>query len=424
MTTLIKTTSLTTLLLLLSGCSQLKNINTPKKPKINENLEVIEFNSIKSISDITSIAFEWKKVEDHNVIGYNFYRANMHKDGRRLKLIKTLDNRYTTHFVDTKLEPNTKYVYQISSNGKDGFESKTTKAYLVKTAPRALPVSFVQAISDLPNRIKLVWRPHEDPRIEYYEIEKFDAKANKWSLLKRIKGRLNAEYIDNDLGNNRAYKYRITALTFEDIKTQASKVVNAKTKPLPLGPQGIKVSINQARKIQLNWEPSPTNDVLRYAIYRSPFEGVGYTKQTEVSKDTLTYSDAIDSDGKGYFYKIYSIDKDGLQSSDDVTPARGLTLPKPAKPIITLAQIQGNKAILNWSAGDRRAKSYNVYKTTKISFFENKTETFTNINALRFEDHNIVNGVQYKYSIQANDEFGLLSDKTQEAELILPKTKN
>jgi len=418
-----KTTSLTALLLLLSGCSNLNNLNTPAKPKVDETLEVINNNSIKSISDITSIAFEWQRVNDPRVVGYNFYRANMHKDGRRLKLIKELDNRYTTHFVDTELEPNTKYVYQISSKGMNGFESKTTKAYVAQTAARALPVSFVHGISNLPNRIKLVWRPHQDLRIEHYEIEKFDPSINNWKLLKRIKGRLNAEYIDNNLGNNKTHKYRVTAYTFEDIATQPSKITTATTKPLPIGPQNVQATVNQPKKIDLKWEPSPTEDVLKYVIYRSPFESLGFTKFKEVSKNTLEYTDNIDKDGKTYYYKVYSIDKDHLQSSDKITALRGMTLNKPAKPVMTLAQIQGNKAILNWTAGDKRAMSYNVYKTTEVSFWENKTEKFTDIKALRFEDHNIINGVKYKYSIQSNDEYGLMSEKTDESELILPKIK-
>jgi len=421
MTTLMKTTSLTAFLLLLSGCSSLNNLGTPAKPKVDETLEVINNQSIKSISDITSIAFEWQKVNDPRVVGYNFYRANMHKDGRRLKLIKELDNRYTTHFVDTELEPNTKYVYQISSKGMNGFESKTTKAYVAQTAARALPVSFVQGISDLPNRIKLVWRPHQDLRIEHYEVERFDPSINNWKLLKRIKGRLNAEYIDDRLGNNETHRYRVTAYTFEDIATQPSKIVTAKTKPLPIGPQSIQATVDQPKKIVLTWDASPTEDVLKYIIYRSSFESIGYTKLKEVSKNTLDYTDQIDTDGKTYFYKIYSHDKDHLRSSDKINAVRGMTLNKPAKPVITLAQIQGNKAILNWTAGDKRAMSYNVYKTTEISFWEKKTEKFTDIKALRFEDHNIINGVQYKYSIQSNDEYGLMSEKTDDAELILPK---
>lgn len=424
MTTLVKTTSLAASLLLLSGCSGLSNLGTPTKPKVDETVEVIDSKSIKSISDITSIAFEWKKVEDPRVVGYNFYRANMHKDGRRLKLIKSLDNRYTTHFVDTKLQPNTKYVYQISSKAMNGSESNTTTAYVTQTAARALPVSFAQGISNLPNRIKLVWRPHPDLRIRYYEIQKFDTGLNKWKLLKRIDGRLNAEYIDDRLGNNKLYKYRITALTYEDVATQPTEVITAKTKPLPIGAQNFQATVNQPKKIVLTWEPSPTEDVLKYSIHRSLFESLGFSKVKEVSKDTLSVTDKIDSDGKTYYYKVFAIDEDHLRSSDKIDSRRGMTLNKPAKPVITLAQIQGSKAILNWSAGDKRAMSYNVYKTTEVSFFESKTEKFTDIKGLRFEDNNIINGVQYKYSIQSNDEYGLMSEKTDDAELILPKIKN
>ena len=101
----------------------------------------------------------------------------------------------------------------------------------------------------------------------------------------------------------------------------------------------------------------------------------------------------------------------------------GKTLGKPAKPIITLAQIQGNKAILNWKAGDNRAISYNIKKRIKLNFFEYKTVNFNNINDSRFEDTDILSGVEYKYSVEANDEFGLVSDKTDETSLTIPKLK-
>lgn len=422
MTKLIQTTSLASLILLLSGCSQLNtNLNTPTAPKVDETLAVIENQSIKSISDITSIAFEWKRVDDPKVVGYNFYRANMHKDGRRLKLVESLDNRYTTHFVDTDLEPNTKYVYQISSKGINGFESKTTDAYVAQTAARALPVSFLQGVSDLPNRIKLVWRPHSDQRIAYYEIQKLDTNLNEWKTLKKMKGRLQSEYIDDGLGNNESFKYRVIAYTFENIETQPSDVATAKTKALPIGIQNLIATTNQPKKINITWDASPTEDIINYVIFRSPIKSFGYTKLKEVNKDTLNYEDKINEDGKEYFYKVFSKDKDYLQSSSKIDPVKGVTLNKPSKPVMTLAQIQGAKAILNWTATDNRAMSYNVYKRTKINFWEYKTEKFTDIDALRFEDNNIINGVQYKYSIQSNDEYGLMSEKTDEAELILPK---
>lgn len=422
MTKLMQTTSLTALVLLLSACSNLNNgLNTAEKPKIDETIEVIDSNTIKSISDMTSIAFEWKKVEDPRVIGYNFYRANMHKDGRRLKLISSVKNKYTTHFVDTDLEPDTKYVYQISSKAANGLESNTTNAYVAQTLPRIIPVSFVQALSELPNRIKIIWRPHPDLRIAYYKIERYNSTLNEWNTEAKIKGRLQSEYIDSDLNNNESFKYRITAYTFKDLPTMPSQVVTAKTKALPMGVQNISATTTEPKRILLRWQASPNDDVVKYVIYRSPIKSFAYSKIKEVNKDTLEFTDKVDEDGKEYFYKVLAIDKDYLESSSKIDPIKGVSLNQPAKPTITLAQIQGSKAILNWVPTDNRAISYNIYKKTMINFFQSKTEKFTDIKGLRFEDNNIITGVEYKYSIQANDTYGLMSERTDEASLILPK---
>jgi len=422
MTKLMQTTSLTALLLLLSGCNNLNNnLNTPITPKIDETLEVIDNTSLKSISDMTAIAFEWKKVDDVRVIGYNFYRANMHKDGRRLKLIESVNNKYTTHFVDKELEPNTKYVYQISSKGLNGVESNTTNAYVAKTLPRIIPVSFVQALSDLPNRIKVIWRPHPDLRVAYYKIEKFNTTLNEWNTEKKIKGRLESEYIDTGLDNNETFKYRVIAYTFEDVSTSPSEAITARTKALPNGVQNLNATNNEPKKIILAWEPPATADIVKYEIHRSAIKSFDFKKIKEVDNNTFAFVDPIEEDGKEYFYKVIAVDKDNLKSSSKIDPVKGISLNKPSKPTITLAQIQGSKAILNWSASDNRAISYNVYKKTIINFFESKTEKFTDIKDLRFEDNNIITGIEYQYSIQANDTYGLMSEKTDDASLILPK---
>ncbi len=425
MTTLMKTASLATLMILFSGCNNLNNnLNTPTvKPKIDTSLEMIKKDSIKSISDITAIAFEWQKVEDPRVIGYNFYRSDVLKDGRTLKLVKSLKNRYATHYVDSGLEPNTKYIYQISSRTKEGVESNTTDAYLVQTLPRLTAVSFTQAVSELPNRIKVLWRPHQDKTVEYYQIQKFNLKTNEWDNLAKVEGRLQVEYIDDGLDNSESGKYRVIAYDFNDVPSEPSKSVIGKTKALPIGPNSVNASDNYAKKIEVTWNASPTEDVVKYAIYRSPFKTLGFSKEHEVKADTLSITDKVNDDNKKYYYKVYAVDKDGLFSNMKVDAEEGKTLGKPAKPVITLAQIQGNKAILNWTPGDNRAISYNVYKKIKINFLEYKTVKYTDIKGLRFEDTDIISGVEYQYSIQANDPNGLISEKTEEALLTIPKTQ-
>jgi len=419
MTKLMKLTSLTALLLLLSGCSY-KDLNN-NKPKINDTLEVVDSASIRSIPDINAIAFEWRKVDDPRVTGYHFYRANLQEDGSKLKLVDTIENRYTTHYVDEDLEPSTKYVYKISSATAGEFESKTTNDYVISTLPHMEGVSFIQAISNLPRQIKIVWRPHQSERIESYEVQRKTPTTSKWENLETIDGRLQAEYIDLNLEDNVVYHYRIIGKTFDGLETLPSALVKAQTKPLPAGILSLKATTDLPRKIELTWEPSESTDVIQYNIYRSSDAKSGFSIIKRVSAKTLKYEDFVNEDGKVYFYKISSVDKDKLESNLNVNSVMGVSLNKLRKPIMTLAQIQGQKAILNWQAGDNRAVSYTIHKTIKEGFFQGKTVKFQGVTGLRFEDKDIVRGVQYSYAIQAVDQNGIHSEITNETELVLPK---
>jgi len=423
MKNLIKLISLTVLILLVSGCTNKGNLSQVKLPKIDESLEIIDSSSIRSISDMNAIAFEWRKVDDPRVVGYHFYRANMQKDGTKLKHIDTIKNRYTTHYLDEDLEPNTKYIYKISAATDDEVESKTTKDYIVSTLPRFEGISFIQAISNLPKQIKIVWRPHSNERVESYIVERTNPSTTEWGKLSTIDGRLQAEYIDENLDNDIVYKYRIISKTFDGVKSIPSAIVKAQTKSLPAGILNLSASNNKPRKIILNWKASKSNDIIKYNIYRSTDSQSYFDKIKSVDTKTFKFEDFINEDGKVYFYKVSSFDKDGLESNLNINSTKAATLSKPIKPIITLAQIHGEKAILNWHAGDERAVSYNVFKTIKEGFFKVKTIKFEGVNNLRYEDKDIIRGVEYNYAIQAVDKFGIVSEVTNDIELILPKQK-
>lgn len=409
------------LTLLIAGCSTANNMLSKSEPKIDESLEVIEPNSIRHISGITSIAFEWQKVDDPRVNGYNLYRANVQTDGDKLKQVDFIKNRYATHFVDEDLEPNTKYIYSFSSNTESGYESKPTPSIQVTTADRPEAISFIQAISNLPRQIKVLWRPHTDLNIAYYKIERSTPQSSEWDNMETLEGRLQSEFIDTNLKDNVVYIYRVTAYTYEDIASYPSKIVRAQTKPLPAGVVNLQATTDLPRKIRVSWQPSENEDVVRYNIYRNSSASGSFDLEKSVSKEVLEYEDFINEDGRTFFYKVTATDIDGLESSIHRNAVMGITLPKLNKPILTLAQIQGEKAILNWLQGDPRAQSYNVYKQIKESAFDTREEKFTNVTELRFEDNDIVRGVEYKYSIESVDEYGIISERTNETQLVLPK---
>ena len=406
-----------------SGCE--KNLDTAVKPKVDTNLPVVEYNSIKSISAINAIALEWKSIVTPEASGYHIYRSNMQLDGTKFTRIVTLKNRYITHYLDNDLEANSKYSYTISMINKHDVESAPSEAIIVSTLPNFDSVSLIDTISDLPRQIKILWRPHANAAVEKYLLERTTPTTSKWESLATIEHRYNIEYIDGKLGDNETYMYRIKAVTFDDIISNSSAISTATTKALPGQISKLEATRNLPRKIQVSWSKSPTPDVVQYNVYSATSFDGSFTKIAEAPVSHNRFDNNIGEDGKVFFYKITTVDKDGLESKiDEVTAVMGSTLSKPKTPRVTLAQIQDNKIILNWVGSDDRSVSYNIYKSVNDGWTTTQEKVIPNITDLRFEDPDVVRGVEYLYSIQAVDKNGLVSVKTEPSSQKLPKLVN
>lgn len=406
-------------IVLFSGCNP--QPETPTERKINQALPAVESSSVLFLSDYTSVALEWKAVKEPEIQGYYIYRSNMNLDGTKMRRVKEVHNKYSNHYLDKDLEPNMKYAYRITTFNDKNEESTETEPVLVQTLPLFESVSLLEAISNLPRQIKIQWRPHTDPRISHYLLETSDPQNPKWRQFKKVEGRYNAEYIQDDLGDNEVHMYRIKAVTFDGIVSKPSEMVTATTKPLPDQVVSLTASNDIPKKIRLSWGKSPTVDVISYNIYRASSVDGSYAKLGTAPVEHNIFEDMIDEDGKAYFYKLTTVDKDGLESNvKDAQPKMGQTLAKPAMPIISLALQQDGKVILNWKAGDDRAISYNIYKEKVESWSSSEKLVIPNVEGLRFEDMEVQRGVKYKYSIQAVDQYGLVSQRTKESTIMLP----
>jgi len=418
---LIQFTLLLLSIILISGCSK-NSVNLPSsKPIIDESLPIVDASSIRTIPDMGLIALEWKTFINPKVYGYHIYRSDILKNGEQLTRIATLKSKYTSHYLDTSLQPDKQYLYAIATMGKDNTESQPSKTITAATKQRFQSVSFITAISNLPRQIKLLWRPHTNPRVSHYRIERSNASTSKWKRIKTVKQRLQVEYIDTEIGDNVKYSYRIKAVTFDRIVSLPSQIVEATTKPLPEGIFTLKATYNIPSKIELSWQASNKNDLKYYNIYRANKSNGSYKFLAKQKLTNTSYEDVINENGAVKFYKITVVDEDGLESSKRVTPVMGKTLEVPRKPSITLAQIKDKEAIINWVAGDARTKSYNIYKTTIDGFFSRKTKVTKNITTTRYSDKDIKRGLSYKYSIEGVDKYGLVSKKTTQIPLSIPE---
>ncbi len=365
---------------------------------------------------MTAVGFEWKMIPSAQIEGYRLYRAKSGA-GAKLKRVAQIDDRYSSHYVDTHLQPGTEYLYQMSTYDAKGFESRQSDPVRVKTLPMIPSVSFVRAITNLPNRIKVIWRPHQDPRVTAYVVERARvADPEEWKRVATVENRLSAEYIDRDLGEKEIYLYRIRVKLCNGLVSAPSTAVKAITKPLPKPPSGLKATTDLPRMIHLEWKPSPTPDVVYYKVYRSPFS-LGFYSYRAKTTNTF-YDDKVDEDGKIYYYKISAVDKDGLESPLPDTPVLGSTLVKPSAPVITAAKIAFDQAIIIWEPGDARADRYDVIRT-HWEGLSRKKKVYKNIYGTKFVDKFMKPGVKYTYRVVEIDKNGLRSDPSEPVELFI-----
>jgi fibronectin type 3 domain-containing protein len=207
-------------LLLLNGCGgAIKGLMI-----YDEDPTLRTLAQVRALPMMNSVGFEWEKIEDRRIHGINIYRSVSSSEQKEFKRIGSIGNRYATHFVDTHVKPNTKYLYTFSTFSL-GKESKHSEAVHVKTRPPFTPVSFVKAYKVAPSVVKLLWRPHSSERINAYIIER-SVNGGKWKYVSQVEGQLMAEYIDTFVRRGNSYDYRIIAKSYDGIRAIASQATH------------------------------------------------------------------------------------------------------------------------------------------------------------------------------------------------------
>ena len=380
-------------LMIITGCAT----NKPA-PKSNPNLPTVKNFSL--YPDRNAMALRWDRTK--NINGYYIQKFNF-KTKKWDKTIE-IDDPYRTIYVDTKLKPNTLYKYRIATFDKNKIPSLATEKQN-KTLPSVSSVIPLE-IRPLPNRkIKIIFRPHQNERVNGYIIQRFNDKTTKWEKIATLTPRYNVEYIDKDLIDGKIYKYRIIATTFDGLKSAPSEVLSISTYKKPPIVLNVTASVDLPKQIKITW--SPVKNAAYYKIYKKrgfSFEPIAKTKNT-------VYVDKIDKDNDTEFYKVTAVTIHKTESILDKTPSvMGKTLNIPAKPIVS-TNITPNGVELIMNSPDNRAVKYLVVKETGNSF-NNKNKKYI-INSDKFLDKNIDKKHNVTYEIYAIDKYGLISNKTE-----------
>lgn len=396
---------------LFSGCAQ--NLQDGLKPtvesaQIDNTLQPVELNG--HLEEMTSIAFEWKVVTDPRVEGFYIYRNDPSSQNGEFYRIEKIKSRFSTHFVDNDLKAGTQYQYKFTSFSANGSESVPSDVYFVKTLPLLESVSYLYVTTNMPQSAKIIWRPHPNTDVKSYQIERKAVSDSDWKVIKKIEGRLNAEYIDTDLKNNTSYAYRIRVVTFSGVTSNPSEAFSIVTKPLPVPVLDVRATNKLQGSIVISWSENPETDLMHYKVYRASSPSGSYSAIAKV-KDT-TFTDSIEENGVVKYYKVTAVDKDGLESLQGDVPAQGSTIEKPKTPSIVSTHMSDNQINIVFMPTDQRTVSYTIIKTTKSGFLNKTTEEITNYTSTNFVDHNVQPDTKYSYEIYSVDANGVKSEPT------------
>ncbi len=416
----ILSSSLTVSLLILSGCSSTPTPSSKENAVIDSSLPSVELTQHGVIVGMKSVAFEWKSIKDPKVKGiYIYKKAPSGKSVSELEYFKTIKNRYKTHFVDTDVMPDENYTYAFQTFSEDA-QARRGKEIHVQTLPVLDSVSWIHSITGMPRTAKIIWRPHSNQKVKAYIIERKTLEDEKWEQLETLYGRLNAEYIDEDLKDNYVYKYRLRVLTYDGITSKPSNVVKVVTKATPTSVKNIKASTALPHKISLTWSASKEKDFAQYYLYRS--ENIKGPYELIAKLYNNKFVDAIQENGKSYFYRVSSVDKDGLESESERNSIQGMTLVPPAPPAILGANLKGSTIKVSWKNNSIRATSYIVSQKQKKGWFDESVVEYEDIKGNSFTYDNVEPNSVYSYVVYAIDKNGIKSDASVEVKVVSPES--
>jgi len=405
-------------LLILSGCGA-----SPKpsdKALVDASLPTIELTKNGVFAEANAIAFEWKSLQNSKVNGIYIFKKSPGQEGVKKGYVyyDTIENRFATHYVDTNIKPNSNYSYAFKTFSKDA-ESLLTQPTHVKSLPVIDSVSWIHSINGMPRTAKIIWRPHTNQKVKAYIVERKTAKDEKFEEIGRVEGRLNVEYIDTDLDDNKVYQYRVRVYTFDSMTSGPSKIVKVMTKALPTSVGHLSASQNIPKEIHLKWSKSLEKDFAMYYLYRSESKD-DYELIAKLHNNT--FIDKIDEDDKKYYYRVSVVDQDGLESKSESTTTVGSSLGKPKAPISVEAALLGSKVEITWSNTDERSKKYIITRKEKTSWLKETLSQFNTNGEQKYLDLFIKPDTTYTYTVYAVDKNSIISNPSKEVKIKTPES--
>ncbi len=383
-------------ILFMASCSTLQTQKT-----VITTLPVVQ--NFQADGGIRSVNLSWSPVKDSRVDGYILYRAP--SSSGPFKEIATIKDRFKTSYLDKggflkHLVDDMDYFYKIVVYSKNGV-GPSSPVVVGHTAPPPKSPTKITAQSGLPRMVAIKWEPVADKSVIAYNIYRSQSAKGPFKKIGHVSGHLNNFYVDKNLKDGATYYYSVTSINYDGVEGDILSYAKATTKFRPLAPRNLSAQIAGAGKLLLSWWPSLNADVVKYRIYRG-VDPDSLALIGEVSSAKLTYLDTGLEPGKTYYYKVNSVDKDGIESnSKDIKAFKTKPLPQPPKGI-KVTQLNNGSVLISWDKGSPDTVSYEVFRRYYLVLSKKIADT----NDTKYIDNDVSSNTTYYYWVKSVDKYG------------------
>lgn len=383
-------------------------------------LEKVDKPQVMGVTSTTA-ELKWEAAKEDSVIGYIIYRNG-----------SKYDISGTNSYYDINMEPDSDYVYSVSSMDSYRNTSELSDEVMVHTdldtESPTKPILTVDTKTG--SSVTLKWQESIDNyRISGYELYR------DGELLKCIDNG-NNYYKDSGLANNIQHKYKIRAFDkagnyskfSDEITAYAENPTIYRMTPEEniIGGNKVKLLVeyknignSKGNKVQFEYLIDETNNkwkkVNEYLLGQNNYGNISsylYSSiEWDISKlnmENVTIRCTVYDDDDNYtsLVKTYEVDREAPLAPEE------------------LSEISNNGTTqLTWiSSSSEDCKGYKIYRRSRESEYK-LIEEITGKENISFVDTNVVQDKTYWYKISAIDYFNQESETTEEVKVIVEKDR-
>lgn len=281
------------------------------------------------------------------------------------------------------------------------------------SAPQILPIAIVDGRS-----INVTWRMDTvEGDLKGFIVGKSEGPDGEFQEISGLLGRDARQYTDLDVRDLPQHYYAVVAIDTAGNRVSSVPLLGIFPDSIaPATPRGLAGTVDSNGVVRLRWDANPESDLKGYRVFYANQDDHEYQQlTTDISEDT-TFTDTLTLQtlSEEVYYKITALDQNYNHSEFTAT----LVLKKPDvvapfPPMVSNVTPTERGITIEWAPSmTSDVAQHTLYRREEGNPNWETIASITNRAENSFSDSTALPGITYQYSLDAGDDAGLRSERS------------